>query len=98
MIVKTLQFEIHEKKSQEVIEAIEQLTHTVHVSEPGCRLYISIRDSQDQNKFIHIMAFENEGAEMKHRSAAYSESFMDLLHRTCKKKPAYRDYAYIGGL
>lgn len=98
MIIKTIQFEVKEKKRKEVVDAMEQLTRTVHVSEPGSRLYLSIQDSQDPNKFIHIMAFENAGAEMKHRSAGYTREFMTLLEDVCRKEPAYTDFTYIGGL
>ena len=98
MIAKTAEFEIKSGKKQEVMEAIENFTRTVHVSEPGSRLYVSFQDKKNQNKFIHIMCFENEGAEMKHKSAGYTREFVQLINKSCKKEPVYKEYTCMGGV
>jgi quinol monooxygenase YgiN len=98
MITKILEFEVKSEKLKEVIKSIEQFTHTVHVSEPGCKLYLSIQDQEKKNKFIHIMAFESKGAEMIHEGAGFTQQFFDVIRRTCRKEPIHREYTYIGGL
>jgi len=98
MITKIIEFEILAGKRKEIIEAIEIFTRAVHVSEPGSRLYVSLQDNTNLNKFIHIMAFENEGAEMKHKAAGYTEEFFRILENICKKKAVYKAYRYLGGL
>jgi quinol monooxygenase YgiN len=98
MITKIVEFEVKPNKRKKVIEAIEHFTRAVHVSEPGSRLYVSLQDKKNINKFIHIMAFENEGAEMKHKTAGYTQDFVEKINKTCEKEPIYLDYTYIGGL
>jgi len=98
MIAKIVEFEIKPSKKEEVINAIENLTRVVHVSEPGSRLYVSFQDKKNQNKFVHIMCFENEGAEMKHRSAGYTQEFVEIINRTCKKEPVFKEYTCVGGV
>ena len=98
MIIKTIEFEIKPPKLRGIIVAIEHFTRAVHVSEPGSRLYVSIQDKQNKNKFFHIMAFENEGAEMKHMAAGYTQEFNKLLNKSCVKNPIYKEFSYIGGL
>jgi quinol monooxygenase YgiN len=98
MIIKTIEFEIKPSKLKGVIVAIEHFTRTVHVSEPGSRLYVSIQDKKNKNKFFHIMAFDNEGAEMRHNTAGYTQEFVKVLNKTCVKEPIYKEYTYVGGL
>jgi quinol monooxygenase YgiN len=98
MIIKTTEFEIKPAKLKGVIVAIEHFTRAVHVSEPGSRLYVSIQDKKNKNKFIHVMAFENEGAEMKHRAAEYTQEFETVLKKACTKDPIFKEYTYVGGL
>jgi quinol monooxygenase YgiN len=98
MIARTAEFEIKPDKKQEVIEAIERFTRTVHVSEPGSKLYVSFQDKKNQNKFIHIMVFENEGAELKHKTAGYTQEFTEIVNKACKKKIIFKEFNFVGGL
>ena len=98
MIARTAEFEIKPGKKPVVIEAIEKFTRTVHVSEPGSRLYVSFQDKKDQNKFIHIMVFENEGAELKHKTAGYTQEFVDIVNKVCVKKIIFKEFNFVGGL
>ena len=98
MNAKIVEFEVLEERREEMIEAIEIFTRAVHVSEPGCRLYVSLQDKTNLNKFTHIMAFENEGAELKHKTAGYTEEFVDILDKICKNKPVFKEFNYVGGL
>jgi quinol monooxygenase YgiN len=98
MIARTAEFEIKPGKKQVVIEAIEKFTRTVHVSEPGSKLYVSFQDKKDENKFIHIMVFENEGAELKHKTAGYTQEFVDIVNKACVKKIIFKEFNFMGGL
>lgn len=98
MNAKIVEFEVLEERREEMIEAIEIFTRAVHVSEPGSRLYVSLQDKTNLNKFTHIMAFENEGAELKHKTAGYTEEFVDILDKICKNKPVFKEFNYVGGL
>ena len=98
MNAKTVEFEVLEGRREEMIEAIEIFTRAVHVSEPGSRLYVSLQDKSNLNKFTHIMAFENEGAELKHKTAGYTEEFVQTLDNFCKNKPVFKEFNYVGGL
>lgn len=98
MNAKIFEFEVIERKRDKMIEAIEIFTRAVHVSEPGSRLYVSLQDKTNLNKFTHIMAFENEGAELKHKTAGYTVDFFHILENLCKKKPVFKEFNYVGGL
>ncbi len=98
MITKTVEFEALKGKRKKVVEAIEIFTRAVHVSEPGSRLYVSLQDKNNPDKFINVMAFENEGAELKHNIAGYTEEFVQVLEKICKNKPVFKEFNYLGGL
>ena len=98
MNAKTVEFEVPKGKREKMIEAIEIFTRAVHVSEPGSRFYVSLQDKKNLNKFTHIMAFENEGAELKHKTAGYTEEFFQILDNICKNKPVIKEFNYLGGL
>ena len=98
MIAKTAEFIVKNGKLNVVKEAINQFVRTVHVSEPGTPVYISLQDEKDEFKFLHFMVFESEGAEQKHLAAIYTQKFMELLNPNCKKEPVYTRFRYFGGL
>lgn len=98
MNAKIVEFEVLDGRRKEMIEAIELFTRTVHVSEPGSRFYVSLQDKTNLNKFTHIMAFENEGAELKHKTAGYTEEFVHIMNKICKNKPVFKEFNYVGGL
>lgn len=98
MITKIAQFEVRPGKRREVMEAIEKFTRTVHVSEPGSIFYVSLQDKKNENLFIHVMAFQNAGAEMVHKNAGYTREFLQVLDRACKKAPQFTEYNCVGGI
>ncbi len=98
MITKTVEFEALKGKRKKVVAAIEIFTRSVHVSEPGCRLYVSLQDTDNPDKFVHVMAFENEGAELMHQNAGYTKQFVQIVNLSCKKNPVFKTYEYVGGL
>ena len=98
MITKTVEFEALKGKRKKVFKAIEVFARAVHVSEPGSRLYVSLQDKINPDKFLHVMAFENEGAELMHRKAGYTKEFVQIINQNCKKRPVFKAYEYVGGL
>ena len=98
MITKTVEFEALKGKRKKVVEAIEIFTRAVHVSEPGSRLYVSLQDKSNPDKFLHVMAFENDGAELMHQKAGYTQEFTQMINLNCKKDPVFKAYEYVGGL
>ena len=98
MITKTVEFEALKGKRKKVVEAIQVFTRAVHFSEPGSRIYVSLQDRINPDKFLHVMAFENEGAELIHQQAGYTREFVEIINRNCKKDPEFKEYEYLGGL
>ena len=98
MITKTAEFEALKGKRKKVIEAIEVFSRAVHVSEPGSRLYVSLQDEDNPDKFLHVMAFDNEGAQLIHQNAGYTQEFVRIVTKNCKKDPVFKSYKYVGGL
>ena len=79
-------------------EAIDQFVRTVHVSEPGTRMYVSVQEEENEFKFLHIMIFVSEGAEKKHQNAGYTEKFVKILNPNCQSEPIFKKYNFIAGL
>jgi len=98
MIARTAEFVVKKGKLNKVKEAIDQFVRTVHVSEPGTRMYLSFQDEENEFKFLHVMIFESEGAEKKHQAATYTEKFLRILDPNCKSGLTFRKYNFIGGL
>jgi quinol monooxygenase YgiN len=98
MVAKTAEFTVKKGKLKIMKEAIDQFVRTVHVSEPGTRMYISLQDEENEFKFLHIMIFESDGAEKKHQAAVYTEKFNEILQPNCKSRPVIKNYTFLGGL
>ncbi|MBS0000237.1 MAG: antibiotic biosynthesis monooxygenase [Cyclobacteriaceae bacterium] len=98
MIARTAEFVVKNGKLNVVKDAIDQFVRTVHVSEPGTPIYISLQDEENEFKFLHFMVFESEGAEQKHHGAVYTQKFVEILYPNCKKEPVHKKFKYVGGL
>jgi len=98
MIARTAEFVVKKGKLKKVKEAIDQFVRTVHVSEPGTRMYVSFQDEENEFRFLHVMIFESDGAEKKHQSAVYTENFIKILNTNCKGEPVIKKYNFMGGL
>lgn len=98
MIAKTAEYVVKKGKLDKVKEAIATFVRTVHVSEPGTKIYVSVQDKENESRFLHFMIFESEGAEQKHKNAGYTKEFSEILFPNCKSEPVYHEYIYIGGM
>jgi len=98
MIARTVEFIVKKNKLGKVKDAIDHFVRTVHVSEPGTRIYVSLQEKENINKFLHVMIFESDGAAQKHQGAGYTQKFIEILYPNCQSEPVFRDYKYLGGL
>ncbi len=98
MIARISEFVVKKSKLKEVREAIQKFVQAVHVSEPGTKVIVSLQDEENEFKFCHLMIFESEGAEMKHKNAHYTEDFNKILSPSCKSAPVYKKYKYVAGI
>jgi quinol monooxygenase YgiN len=98
MVAKTAEFIVKKGKLAKIKNAIDQFVRTVHVSEPGTRIYLSLQDEENEFRFLHIMIFESEGAEKKHQGAEYTKKFTKALYPNCKSEPVFKKFNYHGGL
>lgn len=98
MIARTSEFVVKKNKMEVVKEAIRRYFHTVHVSEPGTRMFISLQDEENDFKLCNMMVFESEGAARKHFDAQYTQDFNEFLKPNCKTGPTTKNYRYIAGL
>ena len=44
------------------------------------------------------MVFDNEGAEMKHKTAEYTQEFVKIINKARTKEPVYKEFNFMGGL
>ncbi len=98
MIARTAEFIVKKNKLGEVKDAIEHFVRTVHVTEPGTKIYVSLQEKENIYKFLHVMIFESDGAAQKHEGAVYTKKFTDILYPNCQNEPVFRNYKYLGGL
>ncbi|HEU5317685.1 MAG TPA: antibiotic biosynthesis monooxygenase [Chloroflexota bacterium] len=67
----------------------------MRANEPGTLLYVAMRDAEDENGFLHVMAFADEAAEQAHRTSAPVQRFVEVLYPETVDGVAFRDYVGV---
>ena len=71
-------YRIKGDKLEEVKEAVAEFVEAVKLNEPATLFYEAYQGTDDLS-FFHIMTFENEEAEEKHRSTPHMGTFVAKL-------------------
>jgi quinol monooxygenase YgiN len=79
-LYRTARFRIREDKLEECLPYIARFVQYVNTREPGTRLYLSLRDSKDPASFLHVMAFDDEVAESRHRASDPMFRFSEVVY------------------
>jgi quinol monooxygenase YgiN len=64
--------------------------------EPGTQVYLSLREAGDPTRFLHVMVFADAEAEERHRHAAHTRRFVELLYPHTLDGVAFNDYTMVG--
>ena len=76
-------------------EAIRQFMSAVD-GEPGTRMYVALREAGDPTRFLHVMVFDDARAEERHRHAAHTRRFVEVLYPHTLEGVACNEYTMIG--
>lgn len=90
-IRKTARFAVDPRHIDEALHAIR--TFVAHTrGEPGTMLYESWRSGE---RFLHLMAFAEVGAETAHATSDAVRSFTGVLYPLCTEEPAFEDWEIV---
>lgn len=60
-------------------KAIAAFVSYVRRNEPRTRIYVSLQDREEPTRFMHLMVFEDQAAERRHRISPGYKRFNDLI-------------------
>ncbi len=80
-------FKVQDDKLDDAKKIINDLIAKVKENEPGALLYKSLQSRQDPTTFVHFIAFADEDAHLKHRSAPYVIDFVKAIYEICPNEP-----------
>jgi quinol monooxygenase YgiN len=90
----SVEYTVREEELPVVIEAIARFVHAVRAAEPSTH-YRAYRRGESSS-FLHLMAFPGETAELVHRRAAHTETFVETLYPRCVQLPRFTTIEAIG--
>src|SRR6185436_20497 len=79
-LYRTASFEVRPEALIAAKRAISDFVMAVNAKEPATRLYLSLQNKEIPNRFVHVMAFDDEAAEARHRGTPWVKTFTDVLY------------------
>jgi quinol monooxygenase YgiN len=95
MLAKTARFTVH-PDAREPCEAATREFVSALDSEPGTRVYVALRERGDPTRFLHVMVFDDEAADERHRQAEHTKRFVEALYPHTLEGVAFHDFTMIG--
>jgi len=89
MIVKLVRYRIHRTDAPVVEAAVRDFVSAV--AEHERQTTYSAYRATNGVSYVHLMTFPDEGAEQRHRGAAYTKAFVDRLYPLCDAGPTFSD-------
>jgi len=77
---RTARFHVKPESLARCSAAIEEFVAYIRGNEPGTKLYMSLVEETDPHSFLHVMIFEDEAAEQKHRQSESVKRFTGRLY------------------
>ena len=93
MIHKMARYKVKEHWMDQIIPVIEEFVETVARNEPSIS-YVAFRQGAGR-EFVHFMSFQDQEAEQKHMSAAYTRRFMKRVSPNCEIPPEFTELISI---
>lgn len=79
-IYGTARFSVKPESLDWCRSAIEEFVTYVRDHEPGTKLSLSLQEVKQPTRFLHVMIFEDEGAENIHTASQEVDRFTGLLY------------------
>lgn len=93
MIHKIARYTVKHDQVDAAEEAVREFVRAVSENEPDT-VYRAFRQVGTR-AFLHVMAFPDERAEERHRTAPYTRSFVERLYPRCEAEPAFEELAPV---
>jgi quinol monooxygenase YgiN len=88
-------FTVKTESLETVITIIREFISAIEEKEPGTLMYKSLQKSDEPEKFLHVMIFEDEQAQRFHRQTEHCKHFVDNLYPLCTEMPKASEYNEI---
>lgn len=89
-----LEYKLKPGNAEKAAELIKKFVESVQ-NEEGTLLYSPFQYVNENNKFIHVISFENESAEALHKDAEYTKKFVEELSALTVDEPKYTQIKYL---
>ena len=82
-----VEYEVEKENAEEARKLISELLYHIRLNETGTIEYRCFYFKSNVGRFFHIMTFEHDEAEEKHRQASYTKGFIENIYRLTGKDP-----------
>ena len=94
-IYMTAQFTVRPESVEKVQEIIAEFVDYVTRNEPDTLTYMSMQETDDATRFLHVFIFENEAAEEHHANSQAVKHFTDILYPECIEPVKFTSYRLV---
>ncbi|HUF27228.1 MAG TPA: antibiotic biosynthesis monooxygenase family protein [Gemmatimonadaceae bacterium] len=97
-IYTTASFRVRPESLEKCEQAAGRFVERIRSEEPGTRVYLSLQDSAERTRFLHVMVFDDEKAEERHRHSAATREFTTFLFPELLGGVDVHDYKLVAGM
>jgi quinol monooxygenase YgiN len=94
MLAKTARFTVRPEARERCEAAIREFVSALD-DEPGTRVYVALRERGDPTRFLHVMVFDDEEADERHRHAEHTRRFVEALYPHTLEGVAFNDFTLV---
>ena len=94
MVAKTARFAVHPDARERCEAAIREFVSALD-DEPGTRVYMALCERGDPTRFLHVMVFDDEAADERHRRAEHTKRFVETLYPHTLEGVAFNDFTMV---
>jgi quinol monooxygenase YgiN len=94
MVAKTARFTVRPEARARCEAAIRDFVSALE-DEPGTRVYVALREAGDPTRFLHVMVFDDEEADERHRHAEHTRRFVEELYPHTLEGVAFNDFTLV---
>ena len=97
-IYTTASFRVRPESLEKCERAVATFASRIAAEEPGTRLYLSLQDGAERTRFLHVMTFDDEAAEERHRHSPATREFTTFLYPELLGGVDVHDYRRVAGV
>ncbi len=97
-IFTTASFRVRPESLDKCQQAAARFAERIRLEESGTRVYLSLQDNAERTRFLHVMVFDDEAAEERHRHSPATAEFTKLLYPELMGGVDFHDYHLAGGV